>query len=171
MVPAHRFSYFLATGNDPGDLLVCHSCDNPPCCNPAHLFSGTVQDNMVDMVQKGRNPDVCGENHPQHILTEPDVVEIKKRLWSGQGVTEVSRAYLVGVSEISMIKRNRVWQHVPWPNGRTNHAMKSSNKTVPKETKAEILARIQRGERQRDLARLFGLSEAFVSLLKSGART
>jgi hypothetical protein len=52
-VRAHRMALTLS-GDDPGDLLVLHRCDNPPCCNPAHLFPGTVQDNSDDRVNKGR---------------------------------------------------------------------------------------------------------------------
>jgi len=50
---AHRISYFLEHGHNPGAYCL-HSCDNPPCCNPKHTFSGTQQDNMDDMRSKGR---------------------------------------------------------------------------------------------------------------------
>lgn len=56
MVPAQRASYIIFNGDIPNRyILVCHHCDNPKCVNPNHLFLGTHQDNMDDMIKKGRN--------------------------------------------------------------------------------------------------------------------
>lgn len=54
MQPSHRVSYMLYKGEIPKGMFVLHTCDNRICCNPEHLFLGTHQDNMDDLVSKGK---------------------------------------------------------------------------------------------------------------------
>jgi hypothetical protein len=63
---AHRVAYEIAVGLPPGDLVVRHKCDNPPCVNPSHLEAGTQADNVHDMVSRGRHyrKKTCAKGHP-----------------------------------------------------------------------------------------------------------
>ncbi|NOR58444.1 MAG: hypothetical protein GQ474_07975 [Sulfurimonas sp.] len=63
---AHRVSYQLKYGGEISGLCVCHTCDNPSCGNPEHLWVGTNQDNMDDKVKKGRQSRMFGESNPSH---------------------------------------------------------------------------------------------------------
>ena len=76
-IVAHRASWEVHRGPIPDGMLVLHKCDNPPCTNPDHLFLGTHQDNMDDMVTKERQSKLTGENHGRAKLTEKEVLEIR----------------------------------------------------------------------------------------------
>ncbi|HUD11980.1 MAG TPA: hypothetical protein VMS08_06220 [Candidatus Saccharimonadia bacterium] len=82
------------TQNHPGFLM--HTCDNPPCCNPAHLKPCTHKENMADSSQKKRRPDFRGIKGPRAKLTEEDVSDI--RLKQKYGATIKALAFLYGVS-------------------------------------------------------------------------
>jgi len=109
---AHRYSYELHKGPIPEGMCVCHTCDNPPCVNPDHLWLGTYAENMADCVSKGRLHDVRGESHPRAKLTTGDVLDI--RSWAATGISraEIARCYCVSGSAICNIVNRERWSHV-----------------------------------------------------------
>lgn len=123
---AHRFSYELTNGHLPDKLFVCHKCDVKLCVRPDHLFSGTTQDNMADMVAKGRQArgDRHGSTlHPDSVargskngfarLTDEQAGNIKAR-YSRRRITYKMLAAEYGVSwhTIRAIINGRGWKHV-----------------------------------------------------------
>jgi hypothetical protein len=72
---AHRLAYASTFGPIPDGMLVCHRCDNPSCCNPAHLFVGTDADNQRDAAAKGRKP--AGSRHRLAVLTQEQAQAIR----------------------------------------------------------------------------------------------
>jgi len=81
----HRVAYTLCVGTIPDGMQILHQCDNPPCCNPAHLFLGTQADNIADMVNKGRTVHTKGESHPLAKLTVSQVEEIRTQFTGARG--------------------------------------------------------------------------------------
>lgn len=105
----HRLAYWLQHQIQPGDQLICHTCDNRCCCNPRHLFLGNNADNSSDMVAKGRVAHQQGIKHGGVKLTEPEVLLIRKSHDSG-----VWLAQKFGVSPplICMIRNHKIWKHL-----------------------------------------------------------
>lgn len=107
-----RLSYEMHHGVAPGEMFVCHSCDNPLCVNPEHLFLGTNTDNMRDCSAKGRisrGPGFRGEGHFAAKLTEEAVRSIRA---SGELGVVLARRYGVYPTLISMVRNRKIWTHV-----------------------------------------------------------
>lgn len=108
---AHRIAWQRMHGRDPSDLLVLHSCDNPPCCNPRHLKLGTHADNQREKRERGRS--TRGEANPGGgKLTTDDVHEIRRRLAAGETGKRIAADYGVSSTLVYKIHRRQLWQHV-----------------------------------------------------------
>lgn len=132
-VTTHRLAYQLVYGEIPSGMEVCHTCDNPSCCNPRHLFLGTHKDNMQDRERKGRgtakgqrrglqNPastDIkppskkCGSHNGQSKLDEDDVRLIRSVYADGtMSQRKLAKEFHVHPSLIGFIVRRVYWQHI-----------------------------------------------------------
>lgn len=135
---AHRVAFFIATGVDPGDYLICHSCDNPPCCNPEHLHIGTDLSNMQEAAERGRMatgprnyihiedrsgdrhwsrrlPEKTkkGENHPKAKLTTEQALEIRSRYLSGNTTYKALAAeFGVTLQAVHYLVKGKNWKHI-----------------------------------------------------------
>lgn len=76
-IGSHRAAYMLTHGDIADNMHVCHTCDNPPCCNPAHLFLGTREDNIQDRCIKGRSRGPSREAHANTKLSVTDLESIR----------------------------------------------------------------------------------------------
>lgn len=110
---AHRYSWKLHFGEIPPGMLVCHKCDNPPCVNPKHLFLGTGTDNMIDMVNKGRQAPVSEDKNPNAKLSREDVIQIKTLHSSGNlSGAELARKFGVKPETVYHILNGMIWKNV-----------------------------------------------------------
>lgn len=125
-VKAHRFGYELLVGPlGPGENVL-HHCDNPPCCNPAHLFIGSHRDNAHDRERKGRGryrtvgplapkPKLSRARGERHGMAKMDAEKVRKiRRLRADGLSQSRIATIVGISQenVSSVLRGRTWRHV-----------------------------------------------------------
>jgi len=112
---ASRVAWIVQNGAIPPGMVVCHSCDNPACCNPVHLFLGSQAENLRDCRRKGRARGVpSGADHPRYvaILTEQMVIEARKLYRSGMRQAEIATRMGVHSSTISRVVRGKRWAHL-----------------------------------------------------------
>lgn len=118
IVRAHRLSYEMHNGIAPGELDVCHVCDNPRCVNPAHLFLGTAAENVEDMIGKGRDLEgrknrPRGEGHHQAKLTDEQVIAIRAEYAAGgTSLNKLAVKFNVSKRGVLNIVKGAVWKHL-----------------------------------------------------------
>ncbi len=133
VLTTHRVAFALANNVPISSLLpaqlICHHCDNPPCCRPEHLFLGDKRANARDMAQKGRggvqrDPTRAerGEDRYCAKLTEAQVREICLRHTKGlrhghtpnaMGAARLAHEYGISTSQVKRIIRGESWKHIP----------------------------------------------------------
>lgn len=128
----HRLSYIIFKGEIEDDLFVLHHCDNPPCVNPDHLYTGTPKDNSRDMMDRGRHPRTggkgdrhgrrtkpeawkdfnLGSRNPKAKIREEQVKEIILLKQSGMSTKDLSQMFDLDKSQINRICNRTNWGHV-----------------------------------------------------------
>jgi len=104
---AQRASYEIFRGPIPKGMHACHSCDNPACVNPWHIFLGTNADNLRDRQSKGRQARGSRNSHAK--LTEAQTLAIRAHV--GQ-IYDIAQEFSVSKATVRGIKKGRIWRHV-----------------------------------------------------------
>ena len=114
-IGSHRVTFFVHHGYWPEN--ACHTCDNPWCCNPSHIFDGTHADNARDAQKKGRliQPDTRGSRHGNSKLTEDDVMSMRTLRSLGFLLTDIGDLFGVSFQAVSDACNGKSWGHLPYP--------------------------------------------------------
>ena len=109
-VRAHRYAYGLANQPPAPYVYICHTCDNPPCCNPRHLYLGSPAQNTQD--QKDRDRFARGERIGNARLTVSAVEQIRRLSRRGYSESQLGLLYGVHPTTIHYVVRRKTWQRI-----------------------------------------------------------
>jgi len=187
MVQSHRYGLTLKLGREIREgYQSCHTCNNPPCCNPKHLYEGTPKENTQDSIRAGTFSPPPGSNtrgaeHPSARLTEPEVLDIYRRAWQGEEQMALAQEYGVVHHTINQIKLGKTWAFLTGHKRSTTplprqpppdlHGEERYNSFLTDDQVREIYRRAWAGETMRALAKEFGFaSSSAISAIKHGQR-
>ena len=108
-VGAHRVSWEIYNGPIPVGRHVLHTCDNPTCVNPSHMFLGDWSENAADREAKGRGAPHDGERNSQCKLSTEDVIKIREMRSYGYKVREVAQSFGISEQHVSSITTCKRW--------------------------------------------------------------
>ena len=120
---AHRYSWMIHRGAIPIGVFVLHTCDTPACVNPQHLFLGTNQDNITDMMSKGRHVAggqrsgvqykyEFGEGHHNAKLQASDIIRIRAMVVGGKSYSHIAKSERISITTVHKIVKRKTWRHV-----------------------------------------------------------
>ena len=111
-VRVHRLVYKLFIGEFDQKFFVCHTCDNPSCCNPKHLWLGSALENSHDALKKGRLADNPLPPSPTIKMTENQVKEIREKYKNGIRPSRLEKEYGLSKTGIYNITHFRSWKNI-----------------------------------------------------------
>jgi transcriptional regulator with XRE-family HTH domain len=175
LVKAPRMSWLIYRGVIPEGLMVLHTCDNPLCVNPDHLFVGSAADNTRDARSKGRlrgnvnaSGQKPGEAHPMAKLSLTKMLEVR-RLAQRKEMSQQKIAKLYGISQQQVSKIVRGVRWVPDAENLEKVIEKLAAVEAQKDDTAETIKdMLSRGFTQREIAEHTGVSQQKVSAIKRG---
>ena len=112
MILVHRFMYEKFKNKISNKMSVCHSCDNPKCVNPEHLFLGTHKENIIDCIKKGRDKKARGERQRKCSISEKTAIEIKTKFKEGKTIKEIYHLFDCSYQTVWNICKNRSWKYL-----------------------------------------------------------
>lgn len=160
---AHRVAFMLVNGPIESSSVIRHKCDNPPCCNPAHLLAGTNADNVRDKCERGRQP--MGEADGNSKLTTQAVAYI---LRSRESNAELARIHGVTAANIGAIRLGKTWTHVGCAPVKYRDGRFGEGGANSKLTRANVVEILTCRDKQPAMARRFGVDQATISNIRRG---